>query len=134
MLPVYEWTRSKEQYSLEKLAEILLTNLVPSAKLCSKQPVHVCKNVSFVVNLNMLDDPIDIRADENGIWKRNGSPVAFVSVHTNGEKRAFFRQHKMKVTRTYYCHRSSPDFRRIITVIHSRSLAKYMYMYIHNGN
>ena len=127
MLPVYQWTRSKEQYPLEKLAKIILTN-VSSSKLCSKQPVHVNKNVSFVVKLDMLDDPMDVRADENGVWKRNGSPIAYVSMHTNARKTKFFRWHKMKeksnhykITRTYYRHKSSPDFKRIITIAHGKA-------------
>lgn len=73
----------------------------------------------------MLDDPIDIRADENGAWKRNGSPVAYISMHTHAGSTTFYRRHKMKqqpshfkVTRTYYRHGSSPDFRRIITIVH----------------
>ena len=57
----------------------------------------------------MLDDPIDIRADENGVWKRNGSPIAFASMHMNGGRTTFFcrqkfkeRSNHYKVTRTYY--------------------------------
>lgn len=91
MLPVYKWTRSKE---LDTLTKLLVTDSVPSAKLCSKQPVQVCRNASFVVDLHMLDDPLDIRADENGVWKRKGSPVAYVSVHTNGGKTTVFSKEK----------------------------------------
>ena len=65
--PVYEWNYSDTHYSLEKLAQILLNVLVPSKKWCIKQPVHVQKNVSFVVNVSTLDDPMYIRADENGV-------------------------------------------------------------------
>ena len=50
-------------------AELLITNV------CSKQPVRVCQNVSFIVDLHMLDDPLDIRADINGVWRCKGSPI-----------------------------------------------------------
>ena len=90
MLPVYKWTCSKEHYPLDTLTKLLVTDSVPSAKLCSKQPVQVCRNASFIVDLHTLDDPLDIRADENGVWKRKGSPVAYVSVHTNGGKTTVF--------------------------------------------
>ena len=43
--------------------------------------MHVCHNVSFVVDLHALDDPKDIQADENGVWQRNGSAVTYVSIH-----------------------------------------------------
>ena len=125
-LPVYKWDGSKEHYSLDFLADVLLNDSVPLSRVCSKQPVHVCRNVSFVVDLDMLDDPTDVRADENGVWMRQGSPVAYVSKHTKeGGKSRFFRRtkkptqsHQFKITRTYYRHASSPDFTRMIVVAH----------------
>ena len=89
-LPVYRWNRSKEQYTLDSLANVLLTDSVPPSSICSKQPVQVCHNVSFVVDLYKLDDPVDIRADENSVWVRKGSPVAYVSMHTKEGKTRFF--------------------------------------------
>ena len=136
MLPVYKWSRSKEHYPLDTLADLLITDTVPSSNICSKQPVQVCRNVSFVVDLNMLDDPSDVRADENGVWNRKGSPVAYVSKHTDKGKTRFFRRNKAptrsnhyKITRTYYRHASSPDFTRIITVVHGE-IYSYVCMYV----
>ena len=45
--------------------------------------MSVCHNVALVVNLQSLDDTKDLRADENGVWKRMGSPIAYVSIHRN---------------------------------------------------
>ena len=42
--------------------------------MCSTQPVQVC-HVTFLVDLNALDDPMDIRDDENDAWDCKGSPV-----------------------------------------------------------
>ena len=67
------WTTPKKQFSAEELAQLLL--IVPQSKICLKQPVRICHNVAFVVNLHTLDDPKDICADENGVWQRNRSPV-----------------------------------------------------------
>ena len=118
-----------DHYPLDTLAKVLLTNTVPSSNICSKQPVQVCRNASFVVDLHKLDDPLVVRADENGVWKRKGSPVAYVSMHTDEGKTRFFRRTKAptrsnqyKITRTYYRHASSPDFTRIITAVHGKSL------------
>ena len=61
---------------------------MPKEKLCSKQPTCVNHNVSFVINLDALDDYSDIRADENGVWKRKGAPTAIISVHTRSQKPA----------------------------------------------
>ena len=70
----------KEHFSVESLARLLLDldSSVASGKLktCTTQPVQVCHNVSFLVDIQALDDPMDIRADENGAWDSKGSPVA----------------------------------------------------------
>ena len=74
-LPVYQWTTPNQQYKVEELGKILIVDIILSERMCTKQPVRVCKNTSFVVDLHSLDDPQDVRADENGVWQRNGSPV-----------------------------------------------------------
>jgi len=126
-LPVYKWTHCKEHFSVQELGRILLTNTVPQEKLCSIQPTKVCHNTTFVVDLHALDDIDDIRADENGVWIRKGSPIAFLSVHDNGHdgkvkvvrrSRMGSHLHYYKLTRTYYQHSCSPDFHRIITTVH----------------
>ena len=123
-LPVYKWTKLHQHFSVEELAKLLIANLVPKEKVCSKQLVRVCRNVAFVVDLHSLDDPLDICADENGVWKRQGSPVAYVSLHTNSGKTTVFKRSRMgnhyELVRTYYRHNSSPDFTRIITVVHGK--------------
>ena len=122
---MYQWTKPNQHYSVEELSKLLITNPVAKEKACSKQPVRVCQNVAFVVDLHSLDDPLDIRADENGVWKRKGSPVAYVSVHSDSGRTKVFKRSRMgnhphhyKVTRTYYHHTSSPDFNRIITTVY----------------
>ena len=133
MLPVYKWNQPKE-HPLDTLAELLITGTVPSSNIINF--VQSSRNVSFVVDLNMLDDPSDVRADENGVWNRKGSPVAYVSKHTDKGKTRFFRRNKAptrsnhyKITRTYYRHASSPDFTRIITVVHGE-IYSYVCMYV----
>jgi len=87
---VYRWNQSKEHYTLDSLANVPLTDSVLPSSICSKQPVHICRNLSFVVDLHKLDDPVDIRADENGVWVQKGSPVAYVSMHNEKGRTRFF--------------------------------------------
>lgn len=129
MLPVYKWTSSQTHFSIEELARVLLCDIIPENKICSTQPVRVCHNVSFIVNLDNLNDEHDIRADENGVWERKGSPVAYVSVHSKGSNKYVVRRNTIgshsnsfKLTRVYYRHSKSPDFRRIITTVYGRSI------------
>ena len=79
----------------------------------------------LLVDLNALDDPMDIRADEHGALDRKGSPVAYISLHKNGGTTSVYKRNKLgchsnhyKIARTYYRHSSSPDFTRIITTVH----------------
>jgi len=87
-LPVVQQTKQNQHYSVEVLAKLLVANPISKEKIRTKQPLRVCQSVSCVVDLHSLDDPYNIRADENGMWKRKGSPVAHVSIHTvkSGEK------------------------------------------------
>ena len=88
---MYIWTNSKTQFSVEELARLLLIeSTVPQNKICSKQPVRVSHNVSFVVDLHALDDPKDIRADKNGVWQRSGSPDTYVSIHGHSTDAKYF--------------------------------------------
>ena len=103
---------------------------MPEEKICNTQPVSVCHNAAFVVNLHSLDDPKDIRADENGVWKRMGAPIAYVSVHRNRGGKCEVKHrtklgahpHHYKMSRTYYRHSTSPDFCRIITTVKGRAM------------
>ena len=100
--------------------------------MCSTQPVHVCHNVAFLVDLHALDDSMDIRADENGVWDRKHSPVSYVSVHRNGSTTTVHKRNKLGshshhyklTTRVYYLHSSSPDFTRIITTVNGKFICK----------
>lgn len=90
---------------------------MPQGKFCSKQPIHACHNVSFVVDLHALDFPKDIPADENGVWRRNGSPVTYVSVH--GAK-VFHCKKNGQSFASLQSFMYLQDFRRVITTVHSK--------------
>ena len=116
-----------QHYSVEKLAKLLIGCEVAKEKVCLKQPVRVCRKVAFIVDLHSLDDPLDVRADENRVWVRKGSPVSYVSVHNAAGTVNVFRRSKMgnhshhyKIMRTYYHHATSSDFCRIITAVYGK--------------
>lgn len=131
MLPIFSQSTTREHYSIETLTRLLLDTDSSVArgkrKVCSIQPVQVCHNASFLVDLHSLADATDIRADENGVWDRKGSPVTYVSIHKNGLTATVHKRSKLgshahhyKVTRVYYRHSSSPDFTRIITTVNGK--------------
>ena len=51
--------------------------------------------MAFFVYLQALDDPMDIRAYENGAWDHKGSPVAYVSIHSNRGATAVYKRTHM---------------------------------------
>ena len=131
MLPVFSKSATREHYSIETLTKLILDIDSSVAKgkcqVCSTQPVQVCHNASFLVDLHSLADAMDIRADENGVWDRKGSPVTYVSIHRNGSTTTVYKRSKLgshshhyKVTRVYYQDSSSPDFTRIITTVNGK--------------
>ena len=71
---------------VELLRIPLLNRRVGSNSLCAERKLSyrqpTCVNhVSFVINLDALDGYSDVKADENGVWKQKGAPIAIVTVH-----------------------------------------------------
>ena len=124
-LSVSEWMYTKRIFSIEELAKILLVQDPDPSIVCTTQPVNVYHNVAFLVDITKRDDPNDLKADENGVWHRNGSPNTYITILTDrfGLKQVH-RRSKLRelpnncmITRTYYRHSASPDFSRIITKV-----------------
>ena len=104
---------------LEMCLYVLICGDVLKEKICCMQPVNVSSDVSFIMNIEALDNPNDLKADVVGVWERKGSPVAYFSVHKRNGKIKIYRRSKLgsisnhfKITRTYYKHTDSPDFSR----------------------
>ena len=69
----------KRLYSVDNIICLLLhPNLQSSAFICSTIPKFVNDNVSFVINLDFLDDFRDVLADDMGSWRNNGVHTTFL--------------------------------------------------------
>ena len=77
MTPVFSW--SKKAYTAEQLVCILLGQY-SEERLCISQPVNISHNVTFLVQTSHLKHPDDIKCDDMGSWKHNGSPKHFYCV------------------------------------------------------
>ena len=75
--PVFSWTETA--YTSEQLACILMKDYKPE-ETCTSQPINISHNVSFLVCTNYLDHPDDIKCDDMGSWKHNGSPKCLLYV------------------------------------------------------
>ena len=74
-----------------------------------------------------MDDPLDVHAEDNGVWVRKGSLVSYVSVHNAVDMVNVLRHSKMgnhshhyKIMCTYYCHVISSDFSLIINSVNGK--------------
>ena len=57
--------------------------------MCVSQPVNVSHNMSFLVDARSLQHKEDLKCDDMGAWKHNGSPKCWFHVENNsrGKKR-----------------------------------------------
>ena len=92
--------------------------------ICTKQPLLVEENCIFIISLKYLDDPDDIKSDDNGHWIHNGRKTTYVSVWYKNESIIDIKSIPKLVhpdensqiyslVRTYYTHDPHDDFKRI---------------------
>ena len=69
--PVYEVP--PEKYSAERVIKILLDPNIDKKKICNQRPLDIQSSGTFVVDLNSLKDPDDVKKDNFGVWHHSGS-------------------------------------------------------------
>ena len=69
--PVYEIP--KETYSGEQLLDILFDP--DESRICRERPMRIIKSCTFVVDLDALKHPDDVKKGEFGKWHYSGSHV-----------------------------------------------------------
>ena len=105
----------------------------PEDKVCSKHPVRVESNATFVVNLSKLDHADDIKADDCGHWIHNGRKTTKVVVwKSNSVVTGVVSTSKSKKTapdenseiysliRVYYNHDPHSDFKRTFYYLYGK--------------
>ncbi len=70
-VPIYEVPA--KSYTGERILEILLDETIDLEKVCHEQPTQITKSSTFVVNMNSLKHPDDVKKDEFGKWCYSGS-------------------------------------------------------------
>ena len=96
--------------------------------VCKSVPVRVQENLSFVVSMDNVKDPLDLRADDNGVWVHKGIRTLWISVDSGGRTEILSRKGrpKMKISggaklycmkKSYHALKTSEDFRRLIVTM-----------------
>ena len=79
-LPIW-WIGAKSWSSGEILRCLLCEREQVEPWICSKQPLSVIRNATFIIDLAKLPSKNDIFADDMGVWKHTGSPSQYFQVH-----------------------------------------------------
>ena len=79
-MPIFERIppSRKRLYSVECIVRLLLHPQLQSSKFISaKVPTSISESVSFLVDLDRLENRDDILADDMGVWKNNGVDTSY---------------------------------------------------------
>ena len=119
-VPIYS---STTHYSYSDAVKIL--QHCPENKICSKHPVRVERNATFVIDLAKLDHADDIKADDCGHWIHNGRKttkvvgwkkngvITRVASTSKGRKVPPDENSELyTLVRVYYTHDPHSDFKR----------------------
>ena len=128
-MPIFE---KKERYSenaTSSLVDIILGKNSPNRdRVCTTVPIRVQSNMSFVIDMNAIQNPLDLRADDNGDWLHNGLRTICLSISKRGNVEILSKNGRPKMNiswgaklycmkRTYHAFKSSPDFKRMIVTM-----------------
>ena len=69
--PVYEVP--SEKYAIEEFIRILLDPKIDQNKVCKQQPLDIISSSTYVVDLDCLQHPDDVKKDNFGVWTHSGS-------------------------------------------------------------
>ena len=71
MEPVYEIPSDK--YAVEDIIRILLNPKIGKEKICKQHPLDITTSSTYVVDLDSLEHPDDVKRDDFGVWTHSGS-------------------------------------------------------------
>lgn len=122
---------SATHYSYKEAVNIMLN---PSMnKICSKHPLRVECNATFLVDLSKLDHADDMKADDCGHWIhngrkttklvvwKNGSSITRVSSTTKSRKSPPDENSEIySLIRIYYNHDPYSDFKRTFYYLYGK--------------
>lgn len=110
-------------YKVNEIAQALLNDSSDDSKICHRAPTNIEHNCTFLIDRSRLKSPADIKADDSGSWKNNGVRSVVILV-ANDDVSIVAREKQIKsskllcdqylLTRSYYIHQASKDFRKIL--------------------
>ncbi len=125
--PVFAWT--KKPFTWQQIVKIL-SSQYDDEQLCADTPIRIKHNVAFLVQNSAFANKSDIKCDDMGVWHIKGSPKVYFSM-TDDNKLEKLESSKMEsdlpsttrtciLKKTFYVNASSPDCRKVISVLLGR--------------
>ena len=119
----------KRLYTIEDITRILLHPQLQSSKfVCSKVPTSISESLSFVVDLDRVDNKDDILSDDMGVWRNNRVDTSYVDVTTSKYKvdnvkkcSPQLSKNTYAVKRVYRIHATDGSLRKLTAYLYSMS-------------
>ena len=89
-------------YTGKQILEILLNSKRESSRICHKRPTIIENSSTFVIDLDSLKHPDDVKKDEFGRWVYNGSHVQTYLAWKKGDKLKFEKKSLLMVVRILF--------------------------------
>ena len=124
-LPIY--SKTSIGYSLSELVEILMNESVQESQVCRIQPLGVSRNCTFIMDLDEVSVE-DMRADDLGVWKSNGTRRSYFKLNRKHTSRPDFLSSRPSekgagyflIVRRYFVHQTYSKFRKCIVEIQGK--------------
>ena len=119
-MPIY--SRAVSGYPVGDLVKILLSSDVTGRKVCTVQPLSVCENATFIVDVETVDHQ-DLKADDLGSWHPTGTKKSYFRFSSDGILHVSEKHPRNMpsdyyvLTRRYYTHKSYDKYHRLIADI-----------------
>ena len=120
--PIYE-IPSNQPYTGENILEILFCPTINQDHICKECPTGITCSATFIVDLNKLRHPDDIKKDEFGKWNYSGSHCVQYLTWNDGGSFQFSKMEKnnsqpsgnvVQLRRVRCTHPSNPAFQRML--------------------
>ena len=115
-----------EKYSAEAIVRTLLDPRIDKEKISKKRPLNIQSSSTYVVDLDLLKHPDDVKKDNFGVWTHSGSHYQKFEARVNATgnleigKGVFSSDdgwEQFSLRRLHSKHPTNPMFRRILSFI-----------------
>lgn len=113
------------------MLNILLDEDIDVRRVCCERPMQIAESSTFVVDLNLLKHPDDVKKDEFGKWCYSGSHVVYYNTWKLKYGELEFKkvsahnaENTVKLRRVHCKHPSYPHFQRLLAFVTGEKFIK----------